>query len=157
MNANQVPKKASASSYKKWISATFLALWLGFVFTNSLRSRISSAKQSQDLTTLTVKMLAFFGIDVSRDATHYVRKAAHITEFLVLTLLVCITVYLFGVALKKSAAIAGGGALLCAITDEILQIFSHRGPAVTDVLIDSIGIALALGIVLLFRHKLSAE
>jgi VanZ family protein len=75
------------------------------------------------------------------------RKAAHIIEYGVLTALIIRAV---GRTWRqwpwrRIALWSGGGAILYAVSDEIHQSFvPRRGPSATDVLIDSVGIAVSI-------------
>ena len=75
---------------------------------------------------------------------HAVRKIAHFLEYALLGFLTaCLTVYLRRLFTRirpwQTWVIPAGFCLLYAISDEIHQIFSGRGPRVTDVLIDFTG------------------
>lgn len=76
---------------------------------------------------------------------HAVRKIAHFLEYALLGFLTaCLTVYLRHLLTRirpwQTWVIPTGFCLLYAISDEIHQIFSGRGPRVTDVLIDFSGV-----------------
>ncbi len=127
------------------LTAVALAGWVWFIFRNSLKSKPQSAAQSESLSRLLERILCFFGLDaISDNAVTIVRKCAHIFEFFVLALLIFILMRLLFASVNTSLAVSASGAFIAAATDEILQIFSHRGPSVRDVLIDGIGIAMAL-------------
>lgn len=122
------------------------ALWCGFVFSNSLKSREESAAQSATAEGIANRIFSLLGLtdDAGRTAEIIVRKSAHVFEFFVLTVLVYCTLKSIGAG--KRAVLWGsaivGVATACA--DEFLQIFSERGASVRDVGIDSIGVFLAL-------------
>lgn len=86
--------------------------------------------------------------------SHIIRKAAHVTEYAVFTALVFLRLESTGK--KRFFAAWGLGALTGAI-DETLQIFSHRGSQVQDVLIDSAGALLGLGILSLILYFISRK
>ncbi len=81
---------------------------------------------------------------IFQSTAHFVRKAAHFCEF---ALLGCLSILLLShLSLRLTAlrlwlrwTTAALFCLLYAISDEVHQIFSGRGPAVTDVLIDFAG------------------
>ena len=81
--------------------------------------------------------------------SHLVRKMAHIIEFAVLGGL--LTLRLIGVRHRWKMALAFG--VLTAICDETLQLFSQRGSQITDVLIDSCGVLLGLGLLWFLQRK----
>ena len=90
----------------------------------------------------------------SQDALDYwLRKAGHVTEYAVLTLLVLRFAFLAKVwQNRRPVLFAGVVAVLYACSDEFHQLFVQgRTGAVRDVLIDSIGIGGVLIIALLWR------
>ena len=103
-----------------------------FIWSNSLMGREDSASLSQGITA----WLNSIGIPV----THYfVRKSAHFCEF---GLLGCELMLLFGLGSGislQSLSNAAFAALLTAVTDETIQIFSGRGSQVQDVVLDFSG------------------
>ena len=76
------------------------------------------------------------------------RKLAHFTEFFFLGLWASLYTALFLKKRKISYNLLPFG-LIVAILDETVQIFSKRGPSVTDVWIDALGYAVAVALVLL--------
>ncbi len=109
------------------------------------------------------KLLSFLRLDGNREKLHHlIRKAAHMTEYAVLGASVCVLhLYLTATGRwKKSSYIraavyALAFSALFAVTDEIHQAFvPGRGPAVRDVLIDTLGAAVGVGLVcLVYRYK----
>ena len=83
-------------------------------------------------------------------SNHMVRKMAHVFEFLVLG--VQITLFLKRTGLKKCLMIIAVG-MSVAIIDETIQIFTGRGPAVKDVLIDTGGYLIGFLIVVLINCR----
>ena len=86
--------------------------------------------------------------------SHIIRKAAHVTEYAVFTALVFLRLESTG---KKRFFTAWGLGALTGAIDETLQIFSHRGSQVQDVLIDSAGALLGLGILSLILYFISRK
>ena len=91
---------------------------------------------------------------IRENVHHAVRKIAHFSEFGLLGVLS--TAWLFHVDSRRSAlkrwvkvGICAVFCLLYAVSDEVHQIFSGRGPAVTDVLIDTWGALTGIGALLL--------
>ena len=105
---------------------------LCFIWSNSMVGKEGSASLSRTVTA----WLNGIGIPVTE---HFVRKSAHFCEF---GLLGCELILLFwlrsGVHFQNlcNAAFA---ALLSAVTDETIQIFSGRGSQVQDVVLDFSG------------------
>lgn len=81
--------------------------------------------------------------------SHLIRKAAHVTEYAVFAALLFLRLENAG---KKRFFTAWGLGMLTGAIDETLQIFSHRGSQVRDVLIDTAGALLGLSIILLFLY-----
>ena len=109
-----------------------LIVTLCFIWGNSMVGKEDSASLSQGITA----WLNGIGIPV----THYfVRKAAHFCEF---GLLGCELMLLLGLGSGvrlQSLSNAAFAALLTAVTDETIQIFSERGSQVQDVVLDFSG------------------
>ena len=105
---------------------------LCFIWSNSMVGKEGSASLSRRITA----WLNGIGIPV----THYfVRKAAHFCEF---GLLGCELMLLLGLGSGvrlQSLSNAAFAALLTAVTDETIQIFSERGSQVQDVVLDFSG------------------
>lgn len=132
-----------------------LAFWLRFIFRNSLKNSVQSANQSEAAEGFLRRILSSLGFSGNAEAVAEiaVRKAAHIFEFFVLFLLLAA---LFALLIKSinvtvicSSALAFGFACI----DECLQIISHRGASVRDVLIDSVGVAIGALLYVFVRKK----
>ncbi len=136
---------------KAGISITALSAiaWLGFIFSNSLKTGMQSADQSEAAENFLIRILRY--LDMTKRTEDYasviVRKAAHIFEFFVLFLLLVLALYLIWRSIKLATALSATAAFLCGCTDEYLQTFSNRGASAKDVLIDSLGIVLGLVLV----------
>ncbi len=141
------------------IAATALMLvgWICFIFRNTLKSMPLSAEQCAYLSGLVARLRTFIGIDATKSAVIFVRKSAHIFEFFVLALLLFLLLRLIFTEKPQRFAysITAVFSVIAATTDEILQIFSNRGPAVKDVLIDCIGIVLALLLCFLVQQNVA--
>ena len=130
------------------LPATLTAFVTAFIFSNSFKG-IEASREDSDA------VLGWFRPFLERilgsDAElmdYLVRKAAHMTEFFVLALLIC----WLGHALKR--ALHGYGlfyTLSVAVTDEFIQSFFDRTSLVSDVLIDFAGALLGFGAVLLIK------
>lgn len=76
---------------------------------------------------------------------HPVRKAAHMTEYFILTLLVMLPLWVYKVRGRRLLLISFAICVAAACSDELHQMFvAERGPAIKDVGIDSIGITFAV-------------
>ncbi len=122
--------------------------WLGFIFSNSLKSKSVSAEQSKPFEDMIKPSLDAIGTDknTAELAAVIARKSAHVAEFFVLTIIAVGILYLLGKKPKAVAWVAGAFGFICACTDEALQLISLRGAAIKDVLIDSVGVLLAVAV-----------
>lgn len=141
------------------------ALWIGFIWWNSLQRGIISGEMSGSVTE---KINAFFGrfIDGFYISGYVVRKTAHFLEFALLALLLCFD-YRFIFCINKDSSIKRISALWLALPtavavaciDESIQLFVEgRVGSFFDVLIDSLGALLCTLVVyfiLIIRNKCS--
>ena len=146
---------------RKRILTVLLVCILVFIWGNSLVSRELSGEISDGImaamNTAAEKLglgSDFFtymsdedGDGVAEQPTsHWIRKAAHVTEFAAFAAVLFLRLESGG---KKRFFTAWGLAALTGAIDETIQIFSHRGSQVKDVVIDTGGALLGLGVVLL--------
>lgn len=106
-----------------------LIVTLCFIWSNSLAGKESSASLSGKVTS----WLNGIGIPVT---DHFVRKSAHFCEFGLLGCELLLLFWLRSGLHVQNRCNAAFGALLAAVTDETIQIFSGRGSQVQDVLLD---------------------
>ena len=129
---------------------TFLILLaLTFIWGNSLRNTTSSGAQSDRVVTAVRPV-----VDPQKKIPEpvfgqYVRKFAHLLEFALLG-------FLFA-GLKSSVMrfprwLAAVLPVLCACVDEGLQLLSDRSASIWDVLIDTVGILIGIGLFILCFH-----
>ena len=138
-------------------------IWSIFIWSNSCRPAVESANQS--LQVLSCFQPVFQVLHISTDFGHVlIRKAAHMTEFLVLGVLWTASL-LWGLNKPIGSSIFAGASLclMTALVDESIQLFSPgRGSLITDVWIDfggsCIGILLVSMIYILYRsvHRSNA-
>ena len=125
------------------------ALWIAFIFANSLQTGTESGQMSGSVTDTINSLLG--AIHPSLHVSHlFVRKAAHFCEFAMLALVLCFAVRSvtrrndekrFNLLWLVSAF---AGAVMTAAADETIQLFvDGRGGSPVDVLIDSSGAACA--------------
>jgi VanZ family protein len=150
--------KSPAPARRGWYIAvtTVLAVLIlanmAVIFQFSSASREESGELSEGLTRKIVGLLYRDFEDLPAEeqqllmqkAHKFVRKAAHFSEFALLGFLsACLLLYVSSVfrKLKLWLTLTAPAVftLLYAISDEVHQIFSDRGPRVTDVLIDFAG------------------
>lgn len=138
---------------KKYILRwTMLVLWMCFIFYMSSRSGSESQEQSD----LVLSILNFLGLQLNESikniASFIVRKTAHVTEYMILYILIFRVVTLYSNT-KKSKLIALFCMVLYASTDEIHQLLvPGRSGMVRDVFIDSIGGIIGVGITFIYEN-----
>ncbi len=129
-------------------------LWLGFIFSNSLKDAAASSEQSGKVHEIVNEVASAVGVEepVSEES---VRTLAHLTEFAILGALLCLDVWALGLSpfyAKHRFDVfwlltALPACFLLACIDEALQTFSEgRACDFRDVLTDTEGAA--LGVVL---------
>ena len=133
---------------KRYIFPVIIILLnLMFIWGNS----VFSQEHSHQISTMFRGILSkFFDLEGGADALsdHYVRKAAHVFEYFVLGVLLT---SFFGRLRLKNCLVIFFAAVPVAAIDETIQIFTGRGPAVKDVMIDICGYALGFLIVMLIK------
>ena len=134
-----------------WICSVLLLLNVAFIWGNSLLPGQLSGAISNGLKAF-LEMLV--GVQEGPPGGGgLLRKAAHITEFACLGVLLR---WLFGMLLKKKWQcymwpLVAGVAVAC--VDETIQMFiPDRGPNIKDVGIDTLGLALGICIISLITH-----
>ena len=123
------------------------ALWIAFIWSNSLKNGAESGEDSGRVFTAISKITSAIGLGTPI-SEHFIRKAAHFTEFAILGALFCTDLVCLRVVNFKQRLYISTPLLLCSVptsalfaaADEFLQSFSDgRGPSVKDVLIDTSG------------------
>lgn len=129
---------------KKLIKWIILFSWLLVIFMFSHQQNSGSATKEIISTTISVKEEP--KTEPLLDGINFiVRKSAHITEFIILTLILFSLTSEYTKNEKKIILISIITCILCASGDELHQYFvPGRTALVTDVLIDSIGTIIAL-------------
>ena len=116
-----------------------ILLTLGFIWGNSLKSIPDSQEMSLWLLDLLRPVLdAVFGPETITD--HILRKTAHFTEFALLGAELRLLFLLLGQRGAQGLTNALFAGLAAAVADETIQIFSHRGSQVSDVVLDFSGV-----------------
>ena len=89
-------------------------------------------------------------VQLQKNLSYFVRKAAHFTEYFILAMLLFLTFRSFNVSLWNQGVYSLFLVLLCAVLDEYLQSFVFRTSSVSDVVLDFcgglIGVVMLLGI-----------
>ena len=129
---------------QKILSVLLLILCLGFIWGNSaLPGRISG--------NLSNGILQWINSHAGTHLTGYaVRKLAHFSEFTLLGLILAWMGRLYSEKGTERLTLPLLGGVLAALTDETIQVFvPNRGPSVIDVWIDTSGVILGIGILVL--------
>ena len=149
---------------RRILLTVLIVCMLAFIWGNSLLSReisgaisdtiLKYANRVAEAAGLGESFFSFFtdtdGDGEAEETSHWIRKAAHITEFAVFAVLLRLRLESTGEK-RFFTVLALSGAT--AAMDETLQIFSHRGSQLRDVLIDLAGALLGLGLVWLLGRK----
>ena len=115
-----------------------IAVTVAFIFTQSLLPSHVSSSESNGVKGF---LATIFPEDTPLGAfiSTYVRKIAHFVEFGLLGAELTLYAFLFCKNRKKAASFCAPIAFGVAFVDETLQIFSGRGPMVSDVWLDFSG------------------
>ena len=122
-----------------WTLVTLL--FIGWIYSNSLQNGPQSTSVSEKVRDFlqTVYSSCFPKSDFTF-SLHFVRKAAHFSEYALLGFLLHFTLKSYGLPWKQALFTAGGMLMLVAFSDESLQFLSAgRHPAVLDACIDISG------------------
>ncbi len=135
---------------RRLISWLAVVLWLVIIFILSAQPVYKSNGLSKGIAERIVKAIEKvspeknINIDIFN---HYLRKTAHFLSYMILGILMMNVLKALGVKGKKRIAIALVVCVLYAISDEFHQLFvPGRGAQVKDVVIDSVGAIVGIGI-----------
>ena len=138
------------------ILTVLLILLLIYIWGHSCMPTEVSREESGTVLELLRPLLALI-VGEENVTLHLVRKLAHFTEFFCLGCVLALLLPFRG----RSQLLAGGLGMLTGFIDETIQIFSGRGPAISDVWLDFSGAAAAILILtavrLLSKRKVTAE
>lgn len=130
----------------KLLAGVLLTLWLGFIWGNSCLSADQSGTASGWVSQVLAQLLGSW----APQGEHILRKLAHFTEFAILGGLLHWNTRIRGKCQVSLPLLLG---VLAAMADETMQLFSPgRASMVTDVWIDTCGVAVGIGAALLFRR-----
>ena len=140
------------ANQRKLLILLAVVFWMAIIFKLSAQPGEQSNILSAKVTTVIVRLAQQFRPDVNVVSLNYfIRKCAHFLAYLVLGIIVLFAMRRIGLTDKKGIGLT---LLLCisyAITDELHQAFvPGRTPKLLDVLIDSSGASLGIGIYLLY-------
>jgi VanZ family protein len=138
---------------RKKLSWIAVLVWILIIFSWSLQSGEDSGRVSGSLTQSVLNFLSSVGREFSYDAAHhFIRKAAHFTEYAVLGAL---TLHAQKKApLFESDALSIGLFMLVPVIDETIQRFvPQRAGMGSDVLLDMCGFLSAVLVLSLISHR----
>ncbi len=140
------------ANQRKLLILLAVVFWMAIIFKLSAQPGEQSNLLSTKVTTAIVSLAKLFRPDVNVVSLNYfIRKCAHFLAYLVLGIIVLFAMRRIGVMGKQGVVFT---LLLCigyAITDELHQAFvPGRTPKLLDVLIDSSGASLGIGMFILF-------
>ncbi|MBB6446703.1 VanZ family protein [Bacillus benzoevorans] len=130
-----------------WIA---VIVWLGVIFYLSSQPATESNELSKGITEYIVKIVEMVHPEADLNINNSnIREYAHFFAYLVLGILVKVILKVIGIRGIRGMGLAILLCVLCAVSDEIHQIFSPgRGIQLKDVIVDSIGAC--IGIILVF-------
>ena len=143
---------------KKWLGWTAVLLWIGLIFFLTSQPAVDSNQLSKEISSIIISIMERMGTGRSINAlwlNSFMRKAAHFMIFLILSILVMIVLSLDKTrSNRKNMVLAFGFSVALAIIDETRQLFvPGRGALVSDVLLDSTGALVGIGLWWLFFGK----
>lgn len=140
---------------KSKIVSGITALWTLFIYSNSLKTGTASGSMSGGFVSFVMDLLNKFGWNPDSDViTVLIRKSAHVTEYLILGLLLTLIFTLSGKQIRFYAMNIMFLGMTAALTDEFIQTFTPgRSGEVRDVIIDFCGVLLGILIVCLFARR----
>ena len=87
-------------------------------------------------------------VQLQKNLSYFVRKAAHFTEYFMLAVLLLLMFRSFNVSLWNQGIYSLFVVLLCAVLDEYFQSFVFRTSSVSDVMLDFCGGLISVGMLL---------
>ena len=142
----------------KWI---LVILWMGLIFYFSSLNSDSSTEQSRSVVNKTNIVEIYEEKNNTdnetalEDVDRIFRKVAHVIEYLVLAVLLCLALSEYNLSLNKILLISFIVCLLYSVSDEAHQLLvSGRSGEIRDIIIDNVGCIIGLlGYRLLKRRK----
>lgn len=138
------------------LSWTAVLLWLVLIFNLSAQPREQSNNLSTGVTEIIIETVERVVPNIDFDIegiNHLVRKNAHFFAYLLLGILVMNAFRKSRFKIRLALLLTLIFCVLFAASDELHQLFvSGRGPQVADVLLDSTGVIVGIGIYVLIGH-----
>ena len=140
------------ANQRKLLILLAVVFWMAIIFKLSAQPGEQSNLLSGKVTNLFVSLVHVVDADANvLTLNYFIRKCAHFVAYLVLGIISLFAARRVGYDGRKGLGIAFGICVSYAIADEIHQAFvPGRTPKVLDVLIDSSGTSLGIGIYVLF-------
>ena len=124
--------------HRKFLMVLLTFFFILFIFSNSLQNGTDSGNRSGFVTELLNQFLSLFHLSITE---HFIRKAAHFSEYLILGILLMLTLRSFTTKLGRFLTVPLFVGLLVPVCDESLQLLiPGRSGMVSDVLIDFSGV-----------------
>ena len=147
---------------KKIIKWILVVLWMGLIFYFSSRDSESSTEQSRSVVN-TTNIVEIYEQNNNtdnekalEDVDRLFRKVAHIVEYLVLAVLLCVALNEYNLSLTKILLISFIVCFIYSISDEAHQLLvSGRSGEIRDIIIDNVGTLIGLLGYRLFRRRKS--
>lgn len=131
-----------------------IILVVAYIWSNSMRSIPNSLEQSEGIKTIVENFLIKHGYEELVKSNYWTidnfRKLAHFIEYCGLSMLITSYIVLFINKTKNYLLVAM--IIPLAAIDEIIQIFSKRGPSIRDVGIDCLGGLFGFVVVMVILH-----
>ena len=140
---------------KKKILILMTIIWIMFIFFNSSQTAQVSGVRSGRIVSIIYDLFSWIGFDIEiGNLSIWIRKLAHVFEYLLLGILVTIIVFDMNLKISYKYIYSFTIPLLVAIVDETIQtVIPGRSGNVLDVLIDSIGIIIGLIITVTIKTR----
>lgn len=152
----------------KWrhLAGALAVVWMCIIFAFSAQTKEESSVVSEGFSYQIVSSTSFFFHlnlpdeqvrEIARAIEGFVRKAAHMTEYAILSILLYVWIGYWDMIVWKRAVLSMIIASLYAASDEFHQLFvAGRSGRVIDVLIDSSGAVIGVVVVILFGRLAGA-
>lgn len=157
-------KEKSSARISSNIAGILALVWMCVIFAFSAQTKEESGAVSEGFSyrlVNTTGKLFHLNIDaekvreIANSIEHFVRKAAHMTEYAILAILLYIWMRRWRKSRIRTAGLAAVSAVLYACSDECHQLFvAGRAGRINDVLIDSAGAVLGLALFLFIGRLL---
>ena len=133
--------RSRAAQLRRGLLWVLLAVYVGFIYSNSLRSGHAAE--------LVQQLLSAFGWH-GMESEHFLRKSAHFAEYAGLGVLLGLVLRLYAAKWFPALFVPLFAGLLVPVSDEFLQLFiPGRAGMVQDVVLDFAGVLAGFGVTLL--------